>query len=293
VRGLVSGISHNGFVSDIASRLKSSAGMNMKTEICMPDDWNDHGAWEQFYAAMYAKMGKTDWVSDGFERLAIFENDPVRFVTDLKAKQWLRVWVPGCGMSPVPKILAELGLEVHATDISPTAIMFQQTRHKDGPPLYASADHQQQPGHFECQVYDVRSPYLMNYFDLVINVKAFSGFDRDTMCQVADSHYKALKPGRRAQFVTLNAQGELMDAMEDCLMDARFFLPLYGLKRWLKQTLREAGISDFATVVHHMNDKNMISILNEYQTRAQAEQEKERKIITSGEKMAQIYCLTG
>jgi hypothetical protein len=266
--------------------------MNMKTEISMPYDWNDHAGWERFYAALYGKMGKTGWVDDGFERLVIFENDPARFAADLKAKRWQKVWVPGCGMSAIPKILAELGLEVHATDISPSAIMFQQTRYESGP-LYPPTGHEQQPGRLECQAHDFRSPYLENYFDLVINVKAFSGFDRETLRQVADSHYKALKPGRRAQFVTLNAQDELKDAMEDCLLGAGFMLPSYGLERWLREKLREVGIPNFEAALHQMNDRNVVSILKEYQTRALAEGESEHESIRSGEKVAQIYYLTG
>ena len=273
----------------------------MKTEISMPADWDDHEGWEQFYTAMAAKVGKTNWVDDGFERFMLFQNDPARFVADLQAKGWSKVWLPGCGMSPIPKMLAELGLDIHATDISPTAVAFQRARYKDGLPIIASINSEQQAGPFESKVQDARSPYLENYFDLVINVKAFSGFTRETMGKVAESHFRALRPGRQALFVTLNVQDEAMEAMEDSLLKTGFILPSWEASHWYRQKLREAGIPSNATPAWFMGRNNSdekkykyyISILKEHLARTKAVGEAEYKHIQSGEKLAKIFQLTG
>lgn len=261
----------------------------------MPEDWDNHEGWERYYAALYIDFGDELWIDDSFERLSLFENDPPKFVSNLKNKGWLKVWIPGCGMSPIPKILTELGLEVHATDISPSAVAFQQTRYENSPLIY-DLDSSKQHGSFECRLHDSRLPYLENYFDLVINVKALSGFNSETIKQVAESHYKALKPSREAHFVTLNVQDERRDVIETCLLEAGFFMPFYELNRWQREKLREEGLSDcsyFQLMYDEEKQRRYIPILQHYEAEMDKINQSLREDIDSGKKLAQIYYLTG
>jgi hypothetical protein len=207
----------------------------------MPKDWHNQKGWEKYYAALIRKdsyLDEAKWTgSIAFDRLP-------QFVEELKSNGFSKVWVAGCGVSLMPKLLAKGGLNVHATDISPTAIAFQQNN--DDPKVAALIQKSEVPtsesGSLTAEVHDFTQPYLENYFDFVINVKAIQGFERDVMRQIAKVHYDALKPSRQAIFDTMNVQGERREMLEESIVDAGFFLPFYELNVWYRAKLNETGI---------------------------------------------------
>lgn len=207
----------------------------------MPADWNDAEGWEHYYQALLGSESRPD------PRMALGSFSPTQlptFVTDLRERGWRSVWVPGCGLSPLPKLLAHLGLSVYATDISPAAVAFQQSADNDvGALLPGGLDASDAGGKLLGEVHDFRTPYLAEHFDLIINQLAFQGFLPETMREVAAHHYQALRPGRYAYFDTMNVQGERRDLLEETLVEAGFFVPLYELNRWYRRALQETGIS--------------------------------------------------
>lgn len=207
----------------------------------MPSDWSDQQGWEQYYASLYPN-GSYDSLS--CETGSISLRNLPNFVDDLKTQQITTIWVSGCGVSLLPKLLAQAGFTVHATDISRTAVDFQQ--HTDDATIELLLENAKIPfyaaGSLASEVHDFRQPYLKTYFDLIINVKAFQGFDQATMEQVAHSHFQALKPSHEALSDTLNVQGKRRDILEESLVNAGFFIPFYDLNRWYRSALRETHI---------------------------------------------------
>lgn len=206
-----------------------------------PGDWHNQKGWEKYYASLIRKDSYLDEARDtgsiSFDRLP-------QFVDELKSNNITNVWVAGCGLSLMPKLLTKGGLNVHATDISPSAIAFQ--RNNDDPKVWDLIQKSEIPasesGLLTAEVHDFSQPYLGNYFDFVINVKAIQGFDRDTMRQIAKVHYDALKPSRQAIFDTMNVQGERREMLEESIVDAGFFLPFYELNVWYRAKLSDTGI---------------------------------------------------
>ncbi len=207
----------------------------------MPKDWHNQKGWEKYYASLIRKgsyLDEAKWTgSISFDRLP-------QFVEELKSNDFTKVWVAGCGVSLLPKLLAKGGLNVHATDISPSAIAFQ--RNDDDPKVDALIQKSEVPkadsGSLTAEAHDFGQPYLENHFDFIINVKAIQGFERDTMRQIAKVHYDALKPSRQAIFDTTNVQGERREMLEESIVDAGFFLPYYKLNVWYRAKLNDTGI---------------------------------------------------
>jgi len=211
------------------------------SDIKMPTDWSDQQGWEQYYAALYPN-GSYERISRNTGSISTI--DLADFVEDLRAKQVATIWVAGCGVSLLPKLLVKAGFEVHATDVSQTAIEFQNNHDNERVEslLEKAKTPSRDSGSLVAEVHDFRRPYLQAYFDLIINVKAFQKFDQATMRQIARSHFQALKPSHEAIFDTLNVQGERRDMLEESLVNAGFFIPFYDLNRQYRQTLRETHI---------------------------------------------------
>src|SRR5262245_27498333 len=94
----------------------------------MPEDWNDHAGWDRHFRDRLARVPVWDpW--EGVGSIPVEELPQV--AAGFKAEGWHSVWVPGCGLSPLPKLLARLGLAVVATDVSPAAIAFQGSDRND------------------------------------------------------------------------------------------------------------------------------------------------------------------
>ena len=77
---------------------------------------------------------------------------------------------------------------------------------------------------------------------MIINTKAFQGFDKETMKEVAQTHFDALKPSCQAIFDTINVQGERRDVFEERLVDAGFLIPFYELNCWYRKKLNETNL---------------------------------------------------
>ena len=281
--------------------------MSLKRNVEMPRDWTDQQGWERYYASLYpnGKYRDHDRDTGSFSVLRL-----PGFVAGLKQEGWTSVWVPGCGLSPLAKILAELGMNVHATDISPSAIAFQQSEANDiTDQLKLLNVEDTQPGSLNCAVQDFRTPYQENAFDLILNVKAFQGFPSDVIAQIARSHFLALKPGRHAYFDTLNVQGEYRDTLESSLVNVGFVLPYYELTLWYRKRLQETGIPHLFILGQPMIPKKgvyatdgalwkqdrerLMQITREYQARAQEQQEEEQKRITPEARVATVIYSTG
>ncbi len=270
----------------------------------MPENWNDAQGWEHYYASLYPNGAYEDKRDTG----SIPTRDIPAVVNNLLENGGQSAWLPGCGLSPLPKLLALLGLDVHATDVSPTAVAYQQSS-KNNVTLTDPETQTRRPGTLTCAVHDFQRPYLGNAFDLIINVKAFQGFPPETMRQVAQVHYDALRPGRHAYFDTMNVQGERRDLLEDSLVDAGFFIGFHDLNRWYRRRLRETGIEHIFILGRPMvpmndvysvdkakweQDRNTLwAIAAEYNEKAEQEQAKEQQRLKDTDRIATVIYSTG
>lgn len=209
------------------------------TETEMPDDWNDHAAWDEYYRAQLTKSNQTAW-DDGIGSIRL--DQLPQLVEDLKRQSWRSVWVPGCGLSPLAYLLAHLGLEVTATDVSPTVVEFQRNASTNFGHLTTKLGEQGDVGSLTVELHDFRTQFRQDAFDLVINVKAIQAFSATDMVAIAKVHAEALRPGRYAYFDTINVQGERRDQIDQSLEDGGFVVPLLGLNRWYRRALAETGI---------------------------------------------------
>jgi len=140
---------------------------------------------------------------------------------ELRARGWTSIWVPGCGLSPLPKLLAHLGLAVTATDISEAAVRFQQSAQNDVSVFSDLWEASLGDGSFSCERHDLRTDFRGEAFDAIINVRAFQGFPQTEIGLVARSHFRSLKAGRYAYLYTMNTWN-VMKTLEQVLADAGF-----------------------------------------------------------------------
>lgn len=212
----------------------------MPKEIEKPIDWNDHLGWEKYYAFL---RESEDYLVDCQWTGSISIDRVGEFVEGLKQRQVETIWIPGCGVSLLPRLLQKSGLKVFATDVSQTAIDFQQNDDSSLEEILSGIKIKSDPnGSLESEIHDFREPYRKNYFDFILNVKAFQGFELDTKKQVAKVHFESLKPSRSAMFDTINIQGERRDELEECLVEAGFLIAFYELNRWYRKQLAQTGI---------------------------------------------------
>jgi hypothetical protein len=207
----------------------------------MPRDWNNQQGWENYYSSLYPNGNFQDecsWTgSISLDRIEGLANE-------LRESSAKSIWFSGCGISLLPKVLAQRGFEVYATDISPTAINFQNSSDERIQELIDKKItlENDKLGKLIAEVQDFRQPFKNNFFDLVINVKAFQGFNSETMESIAKVHFDALKPSRNAIFDTMNVQGERRDMLEESLVKVGFLIPFHELNRWYRTKLSETGI---------------------------------------------------
>ncbi|MBX7171843.1 MAG: class I SAM-dependent methyltransferase [Pyrinomonadaceae bacterium] len=207
----------------------------------MPKDWNNHKGWENYYASLYPNG---DFADKCFWTGSISLDRVESLAKELNQNNRKTIWISGCGISLLPKALAQRGLKVYATDISPSAIAFQNSKEKriqdllDKQILLEIND----SGSLISEIQDFRSPYKDNFFDLIINTKSFQGFDKPTMASVAKTHFDSLKPSCNAIFDTMNVQGENRENFEESLVSAGFLIPFYELNCWYRKKLNETGI---------------------------------------------------
>jgi len=210
-------------------------------EIEKPVDWNSHEGWEKHFASLYPGGKFVDecfWVGS-------ISLDSIESVSNnLRVNNVQKIWFAGCGISLLPKTLAQRGFEVYATDVSPTAIAFQNS---DDERIQNLIDEKvkleiNKTGSLQAEIQDFRQSYKNEFFDLIINTKALQGFDKNTMAKVARTHYDALKPSYQAIFDTVNVQGERRELLEESLVNAGFIIPFYELNCWYRNKLNETKL---------------------------------------------------
>ena len=150
--------------------------------------------------------------------------------------------MPGCGLSPLARLLAHLGLQVVATDVSPLAVEFQRSKPGEFAHLTAKLGAADPVGSFAAELRDFRTHFRREAFDLIINVKAFQAFPVADMEGIAGVHAAALRKGRYAYFDTMNVQGEPGTSWSRRMEAGGFVVPLLALNRWYRWALHETGI---------------------------------------------------
>lgn len=278
----------------------------------MPKNWDDHDGWERYYASLPSdeKRYKTTITNPGsfsFDRLGAF-------IDDLIEHNKVTLWFPGCGFSPLPRLFATYGFTVHATDISRSAIHYQNTNKDIITSLLEKVTITRnitQPGSLHTQVHDFRTIYIEDSIDVIFNIKSLQGLPLTSMQQASKSHFNALRPNSLAFFDTMNVQGVSRDLLERTLMDAGFYVPLYNLNKWYRQSLADTKIphvfllgspiipqsSDYPhkhDSVEYKRDREILhNITKEYRSRMKAEYEKEQQAIGENAKLANIIYSTG
>lgn len=213
----------------------------MSNEVEKPIDWNDHLGWETYYASLHKSgeyLEECQWTG------SISTDRVAEFVEGLKRRQLETIWIPGCGVSLLPRLLRKAGLKVYATDVSQTANDFQQHADSSIDQILSGIKIKTDTtGSLVSEIHDFRKPYRANYFDFILNVKAFQGFDLATKKQVAQVHFESLKPSCSAMFDTINVQGERRNELEESLVEAGFLIAFYELNRWYRTQLAKTGIA--------------------------------------------------
>lgn len=203
-----------------------------------PADWNDHDAWDRYHAFLLTQPRSAD---DRIRIGSIPLDELPGLAQSLKSRNARSIWIPGCGISPLPALLSHLGLDVVATDVSPAAIAHQNRAMEQVPPIGFPASKDPE-GSLVAEVHDFRHAYRADAFDLIINVKAFQGFPRPDIEAIAQVHFSSCRPGSESYFDTMNVQGEHRDFLEQMLVDAGFVVPLYSLNREYRKALRSTGL---------------------------------------------------
>ncbi|MEW6735787.1 MAG: hypothetical protein AB1489_31130 [Acidobacteriota bacterium] len=273
----------------------------------MPADWSDSAGWEEYYTARKLR-GEFYQASDRPGSIPVSAYP--QLAADLLADGGKNIWLPGCGFSPIPKLLSQLGLTVYATDISQTAVQFQSSINNDISPLIAEIGTDVlREGELIAEVQDFHYPYHQEYFDLIINIKSFQGFPWESMCRIASVHYKALRPHRVAYFDTMNVQGEVRERLEASLVEAGFFIPFYELTKAYRAELNNTGIPYIFILglpriprygVYakdeercRADEQRLLAITKRYEENKQAMVEKEKERMKERSKQAFIIYSTG
>src|SRR5262249_59322505 len=125
----------------------------------MPADWADQAGWETYYAALYPDGPFRTMRGWAEEVAAMIGGHLAGLMKYLVQQGQTRVWFPGCGLDPLPKVFSQFGLSVHATDVSPMAVRFQQSADNDVTKLkerYATFGLTPAEGAFCCALPDFR-----------------------------------------------------------------------------------------------------------------------------------------
>jgi hypothetical protein len=191
-------------------------------------DGGDRPAWDRYYRYSIEREPidapeKTAVGSLGAERLAALAED-------LKAQGWTRVWVPGCGLSPMASVLARAGLDVLATDLSAAAIIFQQQR----------AESEGVAAKF--LVCDPRMAPPATDFDLLLVRDLPTLFEGQDLQAVCEAFHAALLPERTAVFDIGPADSRKRQRLEAALHAAGFHVPLYELRQEYLGELVDSGL---------------------------------------------------
>lgn len=277
-------------------------------EITKPKDWNDHEGWETFFSSLYPEGNFAD---ECFWAGSISLDSVEQFARELSENQVEKIWFAGCGISLLPKALSQRGFEVYATDISQTAVSFQNSNDEQIQNLINSRVKAEivATGSLLAELQDFRVPYKQTYFDLIINTRAIQGFAEADMLRIAQTHFDALKPSRQAIFDTINVQGEKRKTLERILTEAGFLIPFYELNCWYRDRLNETKLPYVFVLgnpvlpahgIYSDSEKRdtdmsiLRAITSEFREKQQAELEAENeKLSDAGSKIASIIYSTG
>ena len=286
----------------------------MPAEVDMPSDWDDHPGWEAYFAALpsddfWYEGATTSPGSFSFDRLG-------SLIDDLLSRDWTTLWFPGCGFSPLPRAFASFGFTVHATDIAPSAIEYQQNNESIVQPLIARVGIEtghEKPGCLTSQIHDFRKPFGDHKVDAIFNIKSFQGLPQSSMASASRSHFAALRPGGVAFFDTMNVQGEHRNQLEDALADAGFYVPVHTLNKWYRKALAGTGIPHVFVLGSPMISRHddcsyshkrgspqyerdigiLRGLTTEYRSRMETEYEREQRSVDETTKHAQVIYSTG
>ena len=79
----------------------------MLKKVEKPKDWNDHLGWEDYYAYLHGSgnhLRECQWTG------SISTDRVGEFAEGLKQGQMETIWIPGCGVSLLPRLLQKAGL---------------------------------------------------------------------------------------------------------------------------------------------------------------------------------------
>ncbi|MEZ6046794.1 MAG: hypothetical protein R3C11_14690 [Planctomycetaceae bacterium] len=284
----------------------------MSKEPEMPLDWDDHAGWESFYVAVFGDEDElnyrvTDTGSFSFNRLnPLFD--------ELHCLGYNRIWFPGCGFSPLPRIFVEAGFDVVATDIAEAALSLQRSN-RDFIESRLEEDDLDFPrsdkGDLTLLLHDFRTPLDIEPVDAIFNIKAIQALPPISMRDALKCHYEVLRPGGNAVFDTMNVQGDRRDLLEDTIVSVGFYLPLYQLQKNYRAKLAATGIP-YAIVLgqprimtgqgypysykspEYDRDHNILAELyREFISQADEEFEREQQFVDETAKRASIIYSTG
>ncbi|MHC5537679.1 class I SAM-dependent methyltransferase [Singulisphaera rosea] len=280
--------------------------MSKKREVPMPEAWNDHAGWNAHYESRFALAERAPWDE---EIGSIGAEELPSFAEGFRSRGWMAVWVPGCGLSPLARLLAHLGLQVVATDVSSVAVRFQQSHQGEFAHLIEHIGPPDPAGSFAAERHDFRDAFRREAFDLILNVKSFQAFPVEDMARIARFHAEALRGGRYAYFDTMNIQGERRDQLEQALEGGGFAVPLMALNRWYRLELHKTQIPHIFVLGQPIiprvgeyaeddqkRDRDMArlrEISEDYRNRLQAEQGAERQRLGPKAKVAHVIYSTG
>lgn len=279
--------------------------MTRSCTVEMPNDWNDHAGWDEFYAWRAARRKRDEFNETG----SISADRVPELAKELTSGGGRDVWLPGCGLSPLGRLLAHVGLRVVATDVSSVAVQFQRTRASRFSHLLAPLGQADPAGSFTAEQHDFREKFHSEAFDLVLNVKAIQGFGPSDLERIARVHANSLKPGGTALFDTMNVQGTRRDLLEQTLEAGGFVVPFRSVNQWYREQLRDTGIPHAFVLGRPIIPSNaeglsdqaardaakarLRAITEEYHRRLEACEESERQRGSGEAKIASVIYSTG
>jgi hypothetical protein len=278
----------------------------------MPENWDDHSGWEAYYSSLLSDKHNYKWAttspgSFSFNRLG-------SLIDAFHQRGWLRIWFPGCGFSPLPRVFASYGFTAYATDIAPTAVEFQKANQAVVETLTSDikvTQYDKSTGSLIANIHDFRESFGKDVVDVIFNIKSLQGLPLDSMKLAVQSHLSALCRGNIAFFDTMNIQGKRRDRLEQVLVDVGFYVPLFKLNQWYRQALGETGIPyvfvlgspiipqtpDYPHEVgtsEYERDRNLLGkITKEYRSRMEIAYEEEQSLVDDETKHAQVIYSTG
>ena len=284
----------------------------MNDKVSMPDNWDDHDGWETYFSLLpsskfWFNIATTHPGSFSFNHLG-------SLMDEMYKRKWKTIWFPGCGFSPLPRAFTSFGFTVYATDIAPTAIQYQNNNQSIVKPLLTDIIVENIPqtqGCLKTQIHDFRTSFKECSVDVIFNIKSIQGLSQPSLISTIQSHFSALRFGGTAFFDTLNVQGKRRDLIEDTLVDAGFYIPLYQLNKWYRKALTDTGIP-YVFVLgkpiipqnkiypykydspEYNRDKNILrNITADYLSKVDIEYKKEEKYLKEERKKAQTIYSTG